>query len=1278
MKRFSLRRPLVAIGLAICCFGQVTWALAGTTGNIAGTIKDSTSGAPIAGVKIEAVSPSQTSATATDASGHFNLFSLAPDTYTLTLTKDGYQAESIPGAVVFADQNQQYSFAMQRKMKTIGIVTATAGNTGLVKSGVGGDLYNVNSTTQAAAAQLGGGGNLDNMYSAIASVPGLTVGTGGAGWNQAVVVRGQQPFTTGFEFDGVPVNRAFDNYNSSTGSNLGLQSLEVYTGGGPSSISSSGISGFINQVIKTGTFPGFASFSGSLSTPAYYNEARVEAAGATPDRSFSYYVGVSGYNQTYNTIDDQNGASFMTNGGPLQGTSCLLSCGSPVGGGIMPVCNALNQTPSQYNGLTDGCVSPFFSLSNIATPAMISDREDIVNFHFGIPHKNGSKDDIQLLWSASALRTYFFNSPAESGPGLNAWTATTTGLPYCNDLSGCKIGGTKYPYNVPHYDDAIVYNLPFGANVAPGGKLIPYQWYYQPNSPGDRGPVAPLPFDHRDLNNNDTGIGKLQWTHPFNANAFIRAYGYSFFSDWTLDGQAGAYGYDLGFSPASPNYMLITHTVGGQLQFADQINPSNLFEATGNYTFANTSRFNNTGYVTIPYWPLFGCTLQMQQTGGFPASASGPGSPCVGTSKVGYIAVKNGVYSCYDPSSGNKEACIPNASWESNPYTLANGGLVYAKAGSQAAKAGAQWSSVWNGNASGTYNTVQPQFWNGSISDEWRPNDKWVVNVALRYDDFDYGLANTNSPQNQFWGQIVQNDTCWQGQPGTMLLNPLGPGVFPPPSPVLSSTCPKGYFHPGSAFDISSPSTYNLFYWSPRYSVTFTESPDTVWRFSGGRYAEAPLTAAVQYQNTSGNATSLWAGFFNNGFTSPFHPIPGETSAQYDLSFERHIRGTDMSFKITPYYGLTSNWEQQSFIGAGFVTQIPVGRYENYGFETAFSKGDFSRPGFSGQLSFTYTHAYTQYQAGIVPNQIATLNTLIGNYNALTKAGGGAACYQLQLDNSDKAVPCSAKPIYNKGALFSTPVANPYYAESPQPLENLNGWYPGTLFQMQPNLGPSAGVFSTGYASPYSAALILNYRVRKLNVTPSFQWLSGAHYGSPMDVAGVDPRVCAQNQGSNKVGDASTSMLCDYKTLQGPGAASQFGYLYIPNPVIHGFATIGQFQEPNIAIGNMQIGYDLTPKVKLQVTLANIFHTCWGGSSGPWTSLFSPGNVYCGYATNAAYVGVKPGEGWFNGTSPYDTKANGFSPYPFQTTPFAPINPPANGVGGYFPFNAYFSANVKI
>ena len=69
-----------------------------------------------------------------------------------------------------------------------------------------------------------------------------------------------------------------------------------------------------------------------------------------------------------------------------------------------------------------------------------------------------------------------------------------------------------------------------------------------------------------------------------------------------------------------------------------------------------------------------------------------------------------------------------------------------------------------------------------------------------------------------------------------------------------------------------------------------------------------------------------------------------------------------MSFKLTPFYTWVTNWQQQTFIGSGFVTQVPVGVNRNEGVEFQFNKGDFTRNGLSGQLAFTYTNSKVMFQ----------------------------------------------------------------------------------------------------------------------------------------------------------------------------------------------------------------------------------------------------------------------------------------------------------------------------
>jgi hypothetical protein len=112
MKRSFLHHSFGLIALVAALAGQTAWAPAGTLGNMAGTVRDAKTGAPIAGVRLQITSPSQAVQVTTDAHGHFVVFSLQPDDYTVTAQKNGYDTVSFDGYSVFADQTQQYDLQL--------------------------------------------------------------------------------------------------------------------------------------------------------------------------------------------------------------------------------------------------------------------------------------------------------------------------------------------------------------------------------------------------------------------------------------------------------------------------------------------------------------------------------------------------------------------------------------------------------------------------------------------------------------------------------------------------------------------------------------------------------------------------------------------------------------------------------------------------------------------------------------------------------------------------------------------------------------------------------------------------------------------------------------------------------------------------------------------------------------------------------------------------------------------------------------------------------------
>jgi hypothetical protein len=180
----------------------------------------------------------------------------------------------------------------------------------------------------------------------------------------------------------------------------------------------------------------------------------------------------------------------------------------------------------------------------------------------------------------------------------------------------------------------------------------------------------------------------------------------------------------------------------------------------------------------------------------------------------------------------------------------------------------------------------------------------------------------------------------------------------------------------------------------------------------------------------------------------------------------------------------------------------------------------------------------------------------------------------------------------------------------------------------------------------------------------------GGSYGGPLDITGIDPRTCGSNQATSGITALSPSVdpnQCDYSTVAGT-ASTAAGSLYIPNPVTGTFNTPGTYRDPWELGMNLAISYDVSPKVKLNLTAANIYHTCFGGTKAAWTTLNPPGKNVCFYGANGAFT-----SNYYNGTSQFDTAANGVAPQVWQQQPY---NPGAGGVS--IPMNLYFSVDIKL
>ncbi|MDP9017800.1 MAG: TonB-dependent receptor, partial [Candidatus Eremiobacteraeota bacterium] len=621
-------KKALAAALLVAFFNCIAPVAAGTTGSLTGRVVDTSTQAPVAAVKVTAVSDSQTATVTTDSSGAFAFISLSPDTYTISAEKAGYDPQSQPGITIFSDQSSTIGFSLHASIKEIGAVRSQS-NSSLVRAGTTSDVYSVDAAGQRASKGLGGSGSLDQAYGAIASVPGVSIPSGQQGWYQSVFIRGGDYDQVAYEFDGVPVLRQSDGAPIVTLSALGQQEVQVYTGGTPATSDSPGLAGYINQVIKTGTHPGYAIFNAAVGSPSFYHKFSAEAGGASPNRLFSYYVGLAAANQDYRYGDQSNGA-----GDPLY--SYPLAIPSTVAGA-----HILDGSCGTYP-VPVTCTAPYgaaFSPGNSWAQSNNNDRETVLNLHVGIPHKSGTgRDDVQLLYVTGSIFTKYFSSANDLG--LAAPSAFLDGTAYTGQLLAA----------------------PDPTKITPNA--------FFPSSPGNRTSGSAIPINQRDGGSNDYSVTKLQYQRNFNDHSYLRAIGYGEYSTWFLNGPNSAF---QTFGATLADYEVLGHIFGGSLIYSNSLSSKHLLTGslsystqklqTYNATFANGANTGQFGSIISNYaaqdaagmWHCYDYTL------GIAASCYGPasqGNPTVGLAPA--AAPVPGVAASFIMTENGRNAQVDN------------------------------------------------------------------------------------------------------------------------------------------------------------------------------------------------------------------------------------------------------------------------------------------------------------------------------------------------------------------------------------------------------------------------------------------------------------------------------------------------------------------------------------------------------------------------------------------------------------------------------------------
>ena len=1214
---------------------QETMALAGTTGSLTGTVV-LTDGTPLAGAKVTASSVSEAVSTTSDATGHFAFVSLAPDTYTIIVDKDGYDSVSQAGITVYADNSQTVTIKTQKSAKVLGIVPVRAAAE-LVKPGTTADVYSVNARTSAKLATLGGGGAMDSAYSSIATVPGAYVAPGMSGWYQTVLIRGGDYDQVGYEMDGVPINRSFDNYPTGGAGTLGQQELQVYTGAAPANAESQGLAGFINQVIRAGSYPGFADLDAAVGAPNLYNKLDIEVGGATANRNFSYYVGFGGYAYGQRYYDQHDGASISS------------TWGTPFGVATPPLGCASDPHAQNYMACyANGAVGPGgFILGPYASAlsGTIQDRENIVNLHFGIPHHNDSgKDDIQVLYSTFLLHNPYENSLNDFGlSNYNAASQFANGGPDLgNNFVPLYLGGNQYNGSLGHL-------LPNGC-VAPCN-VVPMDF---PSS--NAAPFTQIPAGLEDTSENGQGIGKIQFQHNIGSSAYFRIYAYSYYSWWFLHGPNTAF--DAAFLPAGEptaiDYELSAHTRGVSASFADQITPQHFLTLEASDITSTTDRYNS--------------TTSLNGLGGRRGRFAVLVDSTNPLSGICYTATFVATGCNTDTSRGPV-----TADWLQLDAVRLGG--VPSVAGTCGAGPCA-FLAVENGNFA-KLNTVKPTFSSASLTDQWKPTDKWLFNVGVRVDRFEYqGSDTTGTAARTFWYNSWNQDNCISTVPGSSPIQKenLGITVTQPCSAVDPSL---GTFVAVNEQNVSAPQfTYTDA--QPRIGGTYTIDANNVIRFNYGKYAQAPNAAFEQYTVAEQNLPLFLAPTFDKyGFTTPGHQVGPENSYNYDVSFEHHFANSDASFKLTPFYRKTKGQFVTFFLDqkTNFVSGLPAVDLTAQGVEFQFAKGDFNQNGLAYLLSYAYTHAYVNYLTlSNGATALAPVNAAIETYNAYTRF---CAMHPGASNCGVTTTGATAAACYTPGGVpdpscAAGDIANPYWLAPAQPLLDEHANWPA--YSLIPN---GFEQFAVSNDVPHVATLVFNYKHDKWAFTPIFAFHSGNAYGAPLLTSGINPAAgCAALASGSTSGDprypfgAAGGAPYDAMTCGGTLSGG------IPDPFTGVFDSMGAFRGPSQLQAHLGITYDATPRTSFTVNLVNLVNTCFGGSSEPWTNQPNVSkNRVCSYNLSGSTIPLPAVGNVYNPGSTFQQEVQ----YPYQPS-FGAFNPNVNGISQPTgqTFAATFEVKVKL
>ena len=229
---------------------------AGTTGKIAGEVKDRKTGEALIGVNV--LVEGTTAGASTNLEGYYFILNLPPGKYTLTSSSLGYGKQTITDVIVSIDLTTTINFALSSEVIEVGEEVIVTAERPIVKK----DL--TSSESRVDASQIA---NLpvSEVGEILTLQTGITQGADGA-----IHIRGGRASEVAYWVDGVSVSDVYDGSQTVQLDPNSIQELQVISGTFNAEYGQA-MSGVVNYVTKDGD----QQFRGSISAyGGYYATAR--------------------------------------------------------------------------------------------------------------------------------------------------------------------------------------------------------------------------------------------------------------------------------------------------------------------------------------------------------------------------------------------------------------------------------------------------------------------------------------------------------------------------------------------------------------------------------------------------------------------------------------------------------------------------------------------------------------------------------------------------------------------------------------------------------------------------------------------------------------------------------------------------------------------------------------------------------------------------------------------------------------------------------------------